>query len=163
MRRVARGKAIAQAKAAQLMRSARLVIVSGLSGAGKSQAFKALEDLGYFCVDNLPVSLLPTLAGLTLKSGTGISRAAVVVDVREGALLGRFPAVYRTLEKAPGIDPFLIFLDASDETLVRRFSETRRPHPLGADAIRAGGHPRGTEPAWRRCATWPMSGSTRPT
>jgi UPF0042 nucleotide-binding protein len=112
------------------MRSARLVIVSGLSGAGKSQAFKALEDLGYFCVDNLPVSLLPTLAELTMRSGTGISRAAVVIDVREGTLLARFPSVYRALGRMPGLNPLLIFLDASDETLVRRFSETRRPHPL---------------------------------
>jgi UPF0042 nucleotide-binding protein len=120
----------ATAKAARLMRSARLVIVSGLSGSGKSQAFRALEDLGYFCVDNLPVPLLPTLAELTTRSGTGLSRAAVVIDVRQGAQLGRFPSVYRALGKMPGISPFLIFLDASDETLVRRFSETRRPHPL---------------------------------
>ena len=112
------------------MRSAKLVVVTGLSGAGKSQAIKALEDLGYFCVDNLPITLIPTLADLTLQPGSGISKAAVVVDVREGALLGRFPRVFAAVKRKQGLHPLLIFLDATDETLVRRFSETRRPHPL---------------------------------
>lgn len=112
------------------MGTARLVIVSGLSGSGKSQAIKALEDLGFFCVDNLPVALLPTLAEQTLQPGSEISRAAVVIDVRGGSQLARFPAVYRALAKMPGLNPLLIFLDAGDEALVRRFSETRRPHPL---------------------------------
>lgn len=123
-RRAAPGDAV------QRMGTARLVIVSGLSGSGKSQAIKALEDLGFFCVDNLPVSLLPTLAEQTLEPGGEIARAAVVIDVREGSQLSKLPAVYAALQRMPGLNPLLIFLDARDETLVRRYSETRRPHPL---------------------------------
>jgi UPF0042 nucleotide-binding protein len=111
----------------------RFVVLTGLSGAGKSQAIRALEDLGYFCVDNLPITLIPTMAELTLRSDGAIGKAAVVVDVREGAMLARFPPLYRRLERMPGLNPTLIFLDASDDALVRRFSETRRPHPLGQD------------------------------
>jgi UPF0042 nucleotide-binding protein len=112
---------------------ARFVVVTGLSGAGKSQAIRALEDLGYFCVDNLPVRLIPTLARLSRQAGSEISRAAVVVDVREGAFLDEFPKMYRDLRRLEGLDPVLIFLEASDDALVRRFSETRRPHPLAPD------------------------------
>jgi UPF0042 nucleotide-binding protein len=107
------------------------IVLTGVSGAGKSQAIRALEDLGYFCVDNLPVTLIPTMAELTMRSDGAIAKAAVVVDVREGSLLSRFPRFYRTLKRKPGLNPTLIFLDASDDALVRRFSETRRPHPLG--------------------------------
>jgi UPF0042 nucleotide-binding protein len=107
--------------------------LTGLSGSGKSQAIRALEDLGYFCVDNLPVSLLPMLAELTLRAGNEISRAAVVVDVREGRLLSEFPAIYRRLRSMRTLHPVLIFLEAGEPTLVRRFSETRRPHPLAPD------------------------------
>jgi UPF0042 nucleotide-binding protein len=106
-------------------------VLTGLSGAGKSQAIRALEDLGYFCVDNLPVTLIPTMADLTMRSDAAIAKAAVVVDVREGAMLARFPGLYRKLKRTAGLNPSLIFLDASDDALVRRFSETRRPHPLG--------------------------------
>ena len=108
-------------------------MLTGLSGSGKSQAIRALEDLGFYCVDNLPVPLIPTLTDLTLRVGSEIARAAVVVDVREGAQLALFPKMYRQLMKRPGVHPRLIFLDASDATLVRRFSETRRPHPLAPD------------------------------
>ena len=108
----------------------RFIVLTGLSGSGKSQAMRALEDLGYFCVDNLPITLLPTFAELTLRPGTEIEKAAVVVDVREGALLERFPRVFDTLRAMPGLKPTLIFLEASEATLVRRYSETRRPHPL---------------------------------
>jgi UPF0042 nucleotide-binding protein len=113
------------------------VVLTGLSGSGKSQAIRALEDLGYFCVDNLPVTLLPMLAELTLRAGSEISRAAVVVDVREGRLLKDFPAVYRRLKGMRNLNPVLIFLESAESTLVRRFSETRRPHPLapGGSAI----------------------------
>jgi UPF0042 nucleotide-binding protein len=110
---------------------ARFVVLTGLSGAGKSQAIRALEDLGYFCVDNLPVTLIPTLAQLTMRSDGVVTSAAVVVDVREGAMLARFPSLYRRLQRTAGLNPRLIFLDAGDEALIRRFSETRRPHPLG--------------------------------
>jgi RNase adapter protein RapZ len=108
-------------------------VLTGVSGSGKSQAMRALEDLGYFCVDNLPVMLLPTLAELTLRAGSEIARAAVVVDVREGRMLGEFPGIFRKLKAMRGLDPVLIFLDAAEPTLVRRFSETRRPHPLAPD------------------------------
>jgi len=111
----------------------RFVIVTGLSGSGKTQAIRALEDLGFFCVDNLPVSLIPTFADLVLRSGQEITRAAVVVDVREGKFLEAFPGIFEELEAMPGLTPRLIFLQASDEALVRRFSETRRPHPLAPD------------------------------
>ena len=111
----------------------RFVIVTGLSGSGKSQAIRALEDLGFFCVDNLPVALIPTFADLVLRTGSEITRAAVVVDVREGRFLEDFPRIYKGLAAKPGLNPRLIFLEASDAALVRRFSETRRPHPLAPD------------------------------
>ena len=111
----------------------RFVVITGLSGAGKSHAIRALEDLGYFCVDNLPIRLIPTFAQLTRRSGTEIAKAAVVVDVREGAFLEEFPVIYRRLRRMPGLNPQLIFLEASEAALVRRFSETRRPHPLAPD------------------------------
>ena len=113
--------------------ASRFVVLTGLSGAGKSQAIRALEDLGYFCVDNLPVALLPMLAELTLRAGNEIARAAVVVDVREGKMLEEVPKVFRKLQQMRNLHPVLIFLDAADEVLVRRFSETRRPHPLAKD------------------------------
>ena len=111
----------------------RFVIVTGLSGSGKSQAIRALEDLGFFCVDNLPVALIPTFAELVLRTGSEITRAAVVVDVREGRFLEQFPGIFEDLTAMPGLTPRLIFLEAEDATLVRRFSETRRPHPLAPD------------------------------
>jgi RNase adapter protein RapZ len=120
-------------RAARTAVTSRFVVLTGLSGSGKSQAIRALEDLGYFCVDNLPVSLLPTLAELTLRAGTEISRAAVVVDVREGKMLNEFPGIYRKLKSRKNLHPVLIFLEAAEPTLVRRFSETRRPHPLSPD------------------------------
>jgi RNase adapter protein RapZ len=119
--------------------ASRFIVLTGLSGAGKSQAIRALEDLGYFCVDNLPITLIPTLAELTLRAGSDIAKAAVVVDVREGALLTQFPKIYRRLQAQADLDPRLIFLEASDAALVRRFSETRRPHPLAPDRSAAEG------------------------
>lgn len=107
--------------------------MTGLSGAGKSQAIRALEDIGYFCVDNLPTTLIPTFAELTLRAGQAIRKAAVIVDVRERQFLSEFPRVYRRLRTEPELRPVLIFLEASEPALVRRFSETRRPHPLAAD------------------------------
>jgi UPF0042 nucleotide-binding protein len=105
------------------------IILTGLSGSGKSQAVRALEDLGYFCVDNLPTTLIPTLARLAARAGD-IEKVAIVVDVRERNLLASFPKVFRQLRKMRRLNPILIFLEASTTTLVRRFSETRRPHPL---------------------------------
>jgi UPF0042 nucleotide-binding protein len=115
-------------------RAAPFVVVTGLSGAGKSHALRALEDLGYFCVDNLPVSLIGRFAELTLTGQRDVRQAAVVVDVREGNELARFPAVYRRLKKRFGRRIRLVFLQATDASILRRFSETRRPHPLGVDS-----------------------------
>ena len=111
----------------------RFVIITGLSGSGKSQAIRALEDLGYFCVDNLPTTLIPTLAKLSLRAGGDIEKVAIVVDVREGGFLSSFPRIFRQLRKMPKLNPILIFLEADHAALVRRFSETRRPHPLAPD------------------------------
>ena len=113
--------------------SARFIVLTGLSGSGKSQAIRALEDLGYFCVDNLPTTLIPTLAKLSLRAGGDIKKVAIVVDVREGGFLSSFPKIFLQLRKMPRLNPVLIFLEASHATLVRRFSETRRPHPLAPD------------------------------
>ena len=109
------------------------IVLTGLSGSGKSQAIRALEDLGYFCVDNLPTTLIPTLAKLSLRAGGDINKVAMVVDVREGGFLSSFPKVFTRLRKMPRLNPVLIFLEASHAALVRRFSETRRPHPLAQD------------------------------
>ncbi len=113
--------------------STRFIVLTGLSGAGKSQAIRALEDLGYFCVDNLPVALLPFMAEFARQHGTEHDRIAVVMDVREPRFTADFPAVYRSLRQANDPAPTLIFLEASHAELVRRFSETRRPHPLAPD------------------------------
>jgi UPF0042 nucleotide-binding protein len=128
-----REKRHAARRAARTAVTSRFVVLTGLSGSGKSQAIRALEDLGYFCVDNLPVALLPMLAQLTLRAGSEISRAAVVVDVREGSMLTEFPKTYKQLKGMRNLNPVLIFLEAAEPTLVRRFSETRRPHPLAPD------------------------------
>ncbi|MFZ0303061.1 MAG: RNase adapter RapZ [Terracidiphilus sp.] len=105
-----------------------LVIVTGISGAGKASALKAFEDLGFHCVDNLPLELLPQFSELVSKS-TEVERAAIVVDVREGPTLDRLPEILIEVKKL--LPTRVVFLDAQDAVLVRRFSETRRPHPLG--------------------------------
>jgi RNase adapter protein RapZ len=105
-----------------------LVIITGLSGSGKGTTLKALEDLGYYSVDNLPIDLITTFADLA-KSAPNIRRAALVVDIREGQALKRFPALFKRIQRL--VPTRLIFLEADEPALVRRFSETRRPHPLG--------------------------------
>ncbi len=105
-----------------------LVILTGLSGSGKLSALKTFEDLGYYSVDNLPLELIPRFADLVAKSAE-ITRAALVVDVREGSRLERFPAILKQVRKV--LPTRVVYLEASDDVLVRRFSETRRPHPLG--------------------------------
>ncbi len=107
-----------------------LVIITGMSGSGKGSVLRALEDLGYYAVDNLPVDLIPTFAEL-VRDSSSIRRAALVVDVREGSGLRRFPAIYRQIRNS--VDVRLVFLEADDASLMRRFSETRRPHPLSGD------------------------------
>jgi len=109
-----------------------LVILTGLSGSGKASALKAFEDLGYYAVDNLPVELLPRFAELVEQS-TEITRAALVVDVREGQRLERFPALLEELRQR--LDTTVVYLEASKAVLLRRFSETRRPHPLGREKM----------------------------
>jgi RNase adapter protein RapZ len=111
----------------------RFVILTGLSGSGKTQAIRTLEDLGYFCIDNLPTLLIPTMAELATREGSTLEKVAIVVDVREKDFLSQFPRVFRRLRAAPALQPTLIFLEASHSALVRRFSETRRPHPLARD------------------------------
>ena len=107
--------------------ASELVIITGLSGSGKGTVLKALEDLGYYAVDNLPIGLIPKFAELT-KDSANIRRAALVVDIREGEALKVFPRCSQAHSR--GRSPArLIFLEADDATLVRRFSETRRPHP----------------------------------
>ena len=105
-----------------------MIVITGLSGSGKGTVLKALEDLGYYSVDNLPLDLIPKFAELVQDS---TRRAALVVDIREGESLKRFPAVFRRLRR--DVRTRLVFLEAEDATLMRRFSETRRPHPLGTD------------------------------
>jgi UPF0042 nucleotide-binding protein len=107
----------------------RLVIVSGLSGSGKTNALKCFEDLGFFCVDNLPPPLLPVFADLCTQSSAGITKVAVGIDIRERDFLRDFLTISDRL-KGEGYQYELIFFEADDEVLVRRFSETRRPHPL---------------------------------
>jgi UPF0042 nucleotide-binding protein len=108
-----------------------LVIITGMSGSGKASVLKAFEDLGYYCVDNLPVQLIPEFAELAMQSSE-IRRTALVVDVREGTKLERLPGILRSVKRT--IPTKVVFLEASDAVLLRRFSETRRPHPLGTDA-----------------------------
>src|SRR6266403_424324 len=107
-----------------------LVIITGMSGSGKASVLKAFEDLGYYCVDNLPVGLIPRFAELVGQSAE-IERTALVVDVREGRQLEELPAIIKSVKRT--ITTKLVFLEASDGVLLRRFSETRRPHPLGTD------------------------------
>lgn len=109
----------------------QLVIVTGLSGSGKGSVLRTFEDLGFYCVDNLPVSFIPSFADQAMDDAGEFDRAALLVDAREGDQLKRLPEVYRKLRRA--YPTTLVFVEASDAALARRFSETRRPHPMGAD------------------------------
>jgi len=109
----------------------KLIIITGLSGSGLSSATNAFEDLGYFCVDNLPISILPTFARLLLpneEDAIAIEKAALVINIRERHFLAEFPEEMKKL-RGKNLDPYIVFFEASDEVLHRRFSETRRPHP----------------------------------
>ncbi len=110
----------------------RFVIITGLSGAGKSYAIKCFEDMGYFCVDNLPTTLIPTFADLCAQSTRKIRRIALGVDVREGEYLVHLVEILQTL-RAKGHPTEVLFLEAGDEILVRRYRETRRRHPLAGE------------------------------
>ncbi len=112
------------------MNDITIIIISGISGSGKSTALKTLEDLGFFCVDNLPILLLPKFIELCTGSAHAISRVGLVMDVREKTFLAEYQPTVRSLRDA-GYRLELIFLDCSDDAIVKRFSETRRQHPLG--------------------------------
>jgi len=108
---------------------ARLLIITGLSGSGKTHVARALEDIGWFCVDNLPSALIPRFAEL-IRGSEELRRSALVVDMREREFLKQFPHVFRQLRGRGGLGVSVLFLEADEKVLVRRFSETRRPHPL---------------------------------
>jgi UPF0042 nucleotide-binding protein len=132
--------ALAPREGSDVKAGIKLVVVTGLSGSGKSTAIHVLEDLGFYCVDNLPVALIPRFLELWDRSGEEINRVALGIDLRERTKLEDFPQVLDAL-RASGHHVEMLFLNAADEVLVRRFSETRRPHPLAptrtpADGIR---------------------------
>ena len=113
------------------------MILTGLAGSGKGSVLKTFEDLGYYCIDNLPVLFIPTFSELYVHGSGEIERAALLVDAREGTQLHRLPEIIRKLRTEHPAT--LVFVEASDDALVRRFSETRRPHPMGHDLpLRAG-------------------------
>lgn len=115
--------------------SVHFVIVTGLSGAGKSQALNCLEDFGFFCVDNLPLAILPRFIELTRSLKDRFKKVALGIDIREGGFFKDFANSLNELKTA-GIKYKLIFLDADDQTLIRRYSETRRRHPLGSNILK---------------------------
>src|SRR5216684_6983655 len=120
--------------------STDILIITGLSGSGMSSATNAFQDLGYFCVDNLPITMLPTFARLVTADDEekGIARAALVIDIREGTFLADFERQLAALRNT-GLRIYVLFLEASDEVLQHRFGETRRPHPAdkGQDLLQA--------------------------
>ena len=113
--------------------SKQFVLITGMSGSGKASVLKAFEDLGYHCVDNLPFDLILKFAEMCHQPDSRIDRAAAVVDIRGGEALSQLPTHYRDLARNTLLRPSLVFLEASDKALIRRFEETRRPHPLGRD------------------------------
>jgi len=106
----------------------RFLIITGLSGSGKTVVSRFLEDLGYYCIDNLPAKLIPSFIKLWTRNEVEIEKVALVVDIREAGFTTEFPEVLKVIREKKS--PQLIFLEASDETLIKRFSESRRPHPL---------------------------------
>ncbi len=111
------------------MKNLRVVIITGLSGSGKSTALRALEDIGFFCVDNLPVVLLPKFLDITVQSSPEIKRVALVMDLRERGFLEKYKRIFAHI-KGKGYKIEILFLDSTDDSLLHRFSETRRTHPL---------------------------------
>jgi UPF0042 nucleotide-binding protein len=128
-RRVARSNSKILAANAARHAARQLVILTGLSGSGKSTVLHAFEDMGFYCVDNLPVELIPIFAELHAAGQGDFTRAALLVDAREGLQLEKLPPLLRHLKKDHPIT--LVFIEAGEDALLRRYSETRRPHPLG--------------------------------
>lgn len=124
------GKTAKKQSPAGIPARSELVIITGVSGAGKASVLKVFEDMGYYSVDNLPIELMPKFAELVRDSAT-IHFAAIVVDIREGEGLHRFPDTFENIKDS--VKTRLLYLEADDETIMRRFSETRRPHPLGVE------------------------------
>ncbi len=117
------------------MKDDRLLIITGLSGSGKTVTSRFLEDLGYYCVDNLPAKLIPSFIDLWRRKEVGIEKVALVVDIREAGFAEEFPKVLDSIKEK--IEPILLFLETSDEVLIKRYSESRRPHPLsGRKSVR---------------------------
>lgn len=116
------------------MKNLRVVIITGLSGSGKSIALRALEDIGFFCVDNLPVVLLPKFLAITTESSPEIKRVAMVMDLRERSFLEKYNRIFTRL-KEKGYKIEILFLDSTDDSLLHRFSETRRTHPLSEKGL----------------------------
>ncbi|MFQ6109694.1 MAG: RNase adapter RapZ [Candidatus Aminicenantales bacterium] len=110
------------------MKNDRFLIITGMSGSGKTAVSRFLEDMGYYCMDNLPAKLIPDFVNLWTRREVEIAKVALVVDIREAGFTTDFPRVLKKIREK--VSPRLIFLEASDETLVTRFKETRRPHPL---------------------------------
>jgi RNase adapter protein RapZ len=113
----------------------QLIIITGLSGSGMSSAMNVFEDMGYFCVDNLPVQLINSFVHLFEMKESGITRAALSVNLRELEFLQTFPQVYAQLRERSDLETTVIFMEARDQVLHRRYSETRRPHPLGEGSV----------------------------
>lgn len=113
----------------------RVVVITGLSGSGKSAVSRVLEDMGFYCIDNLPIALLPSLFGMSSGIFPEQAKIALVMDLRDRALLTTFPEVFRRLQER-GLRLEILFLEASDEVLVRRYSQTRRIHPLAGEGVR---------------------------
>jgi RNase adapter protein RapZ len=111
--------------------ASQLVVLTGLSGSGKSTVLKAFEDMGFYCVDNLPVELIPIFAELHAAGEAEFNRAALLVDAREGQQIQKLPGLLKHLRREHSAS--LVFIEANDDALLRRYSETRRPHPLGKD------------------------------
>src|SRR5208282_6257381 len=118
-------------------RGTRLFIVTGVSGSGLNTAMRVLEDLGFYCVDNLPVALAPSVVKLATERDAALKGIALGIDSRERLFFPGWPRVFEQLER-DGFPPQILFLDASDEVLARRYSETRRPHPMGQSGASVG-------------------------
>ena len=112
------------------MKEDRFLIITGLSGSGKSCVSRFLEDLGYYCIDNLPIKLIPALVDLWSRREVEIDKVALVIDIRESSFVQKFPAVLKEIKSK--VDPTLVFLEATSDVIIKRFSESRRPHPLAS-------------------------------